>query len=109
MMLIIKTLISVFIIVCVTELGRKGSALGAILLALPIVSFTTYTILWFETKNTKLIADLAQNNFLYVIPVMPILPFFSWMLRSGYGFFVTLFVSILLTAVLFILFDHFMK
>ena len=109
MMLIIKTLISVFIIVCVTELGRKGSALGAILLALPIVSFTTYTILWFETKNTKLIADLAQNNFLYVIPVMPILPFFSWMLRSGYGFFVTLSVSILLTAVLFILFDHFMK
>ena len=109
MMLIIKTLISVFIIVCVTELGRKGSPLGAILLALPIVSFTTYTILWFETKNTKLIADLAQNNFLYVIPVMPILPFFSWMLRSGYGFFVTLFVSILLTAVLFILFDHFMK
>jgi len=109
MMLIIKTLISVFIIVCVTELGRKGSTLGAILLALPIVSFTTYTILWFETKNTKLIADLAQNNFLYVIPVMPILPFFSWMLRSGYGFFVTLFVSILLTAVLFILFDNFMK
>ena len=109
MMLLIKTLISVGIIVCVTELGRKGSALGAVLLALPIVSFTTYTILWFETKNTKLIADLAQNNFLYVIPVITVLPYFSWMLRSGCGFFVTLFVSILLTVILFIIFEHFVK
>ena len=107
MLFIIKTVLSVLIIVSVTELSKKDTNLGAIILALPIVSFTSYTILWFETKNTEMIADLAKNNFLYVLPVIPALPLFSWMLRQGFGFFITLFAASTLTALLFIIFSYF--
>jgi hypothetical protein len=100
-------MLSVLIIVSVTELSKKDTNVGAIILALPIVSFTSYTILWFETKNTEMIADLAQNNFLYVLPVIPALPLFSWMLRQGFGFFTTLFATSAMTALLFLIFDYF--
>ena len=107
MIFLFKTMLSVLIIVSVTELSKKDTNIGAIILALPIVSFTSYTILWFETKDTQMIADLAKNNFLYVLPVIPALPLFSWMLRQGFGFFITLFAASTLTALLFMLFNHF--
>lgn len=107
MLLLFKTLLSVIIIVSVTELSKKDTTVGAMILALPIVSFVSYTILWFETKNIELIADLAKNNFLYVLPVIPALPLFSWMLKHGFGFFTTLLVASIITAILFILFDRF--
>ena len=107
MIFIFKTMLSVLIIVSVTELSKKDTNIGAIILALPIVSFTSYTILWFETKDTEMIADLAKNNFLYVLPVIPALPIFSWMLKQGFGFFTTLFAASAMTALLFLLFNHF--
>jgi hypothetical protein len=54
-----------------------------------------------------MIADLAKNNFLYVLPVIPALPLFSWMLKQGFGFFTTLFAASAMTALLFLLFNHF--
>lgn len=107
MIFLFKTMLSVLIIVSVTELSKKDTNIGAIILALPIVSFTSYTILWFETKDTEIIADLAKNNFLYVLPVIPALPLFSWMLKQGFGFFTTLFAASAMTALLFLLFNHF--
>ena len=107
MIFIFKTMLSVLIIVSVTELSKKDTNIGALILALPIVSFTSYTILWFETKDTEMIADLAKNNFLYVLPVIPALPLFSWMLKQGFGFFTTLFAASAMTALLFLLFNHF--
>lgn len=107
MIFLFKTMLSVLIIVSVTELSKKDTNIGAIILALPIVSFTSYTILWFETKDTEMIADLAKNNFLYVLPVIPALPLFSWMLKQGFGFFTTLFTASAMTALLFLLFNHF--
>ena len=107
MIFLFKTMLSVLIIVSVTELSKKDTNIGALILALPIVSFTSYTILWFETKDTEMIADLAKNNFLYVLPVIPALPLFSWMLKQGFGFFTTLFAATAMTALLFLLFNHF--
>jgi hypothetical protein len=107
MIFLFKTMLSVLIIVSVTELSKKDTNIGAIILALPIVSFTSYTILWFETKDTQMIADLAKNNFLYVLPVIPALPLFSWMLKQGFGFFTTLIAASAMTALLFLLFNHF--
>jgi hypothetical protein len=107
MIFLFKTILSVLIIVSVTELSKKDTNIGALILALPIVSFTSYTILWFETKDTEMIADLAKNNFLYVLPVIPALPLFSWMLKQGFGFFTTLFAASAMTALLFLLFNHF--
>lgn len=101
---IIKTVIALVVMVSASELSKKSNGLAAIILALPIISFTTYTLIWFETKDDQRIADLALQNFYYVIPVIPVLPFFSWLLKSGLGFISTLTLSTVLTVVLFWLF-----
>ena len=104
---LIKTVIAILVMVSATELSKRSNSLAAIILALPIISFTTYTLIWLESKDNQRIADLALQNFYFVIPVIPVLPFFSWLLRSGFSFFTTLGLSTLLTILLFLLFKKF--
>ena len=47
----IKIIIATLVIVLVTELSKKDTKLAALLLALPIISFTAYTMIWFENND----------------------------------------------------------
>jgi hypothetical protein len=91
------------VIVLVTELSKKDTKIAALLLALPIISFTAYTMIWFESKDTDKIAKLANENFIYVLPVMPVLPLLSWMLKNGFGYFTALITVTILMIILFYL------
>ena len=100
---LIKIIVANLVIVLVTELSKKDTKLAALLLALPIISFTAYTIIWFESKDVDRIAKLANENFIYVLPVMPVLPLFSWLLKHGYGYFTSLIMVIIVMIILFYL------
>jgi ABC-type multidrug transport system permease subunit len=99
----IKVIIATLVIVLVTELSKKDTKLAALLLALPIISFTAYTMIWFESKDVDRIAKLANENFIYILPVMPVLPIFSWLLKHGYGYFTSLIMVIIMMIILFYL------
>jgi hypothetical protein len=43
----LKIIIATLVIVLVTELSKKDTKIAAILLALPIISFSAYTMIWF--------------------------------------------------------------
>jgi hypothetical protein len=101
MVYLIKIIIAVLVIILVTELSKKDTKLAALLLALPIISFTAYTMIWFESKDTEKIAKLANENFIYVLPVMPVLTLFSWLLKNGYGFFTSMMMVTILMIILF--------
>lgn len=103
MIYFIKIIIAVLVIVLVTELSKKDIKIAALLLALPIISFTAYTMIWFESKDTDKIAKLANENFIYVLPVMPVLPLLSWMLKNGFGYFTSLIMVTILMIILFYL------
>lgn len=103
MVYLIKIIIAVLVIVLVTEVSKKDTKIAALLLALPIISFTAYTIIWFESKDTEKIAKLANENFIYVLPVLPILPLFSWMLKNGFEYFTSMIVVTILMIILFYL------
>ena len=103
MIYFIKIIVAVLVIVLVTELSKKDTKLAALLLALPIISFTAYTMIWFESKDTDKIAKLANENFIYVLPVIPVLPLLSWMLKNGFGYFTSLIMVTILMIILFYL------
>jgi hypothetical protein len=103
MVYLIKIIIAVLVIVLVTEVSKKDTKIAALLLALPIISFTAYTIIWFESKDTEKIAKLANENFIYVLPVLPVLPLFSWMLKNGFGYFTSMIMVTILMIILFYL------
>jgi ABC-type multidrug transport system permease subunit len=100
---IIKIIIATLVIVLVTELSKKDTKIAALLLALPIISFTAYTMIWFESNDTEKIAQLANENFIYVLPVMPVLPLFSWLLKNQYGYFTSMILAIFIMIILFYL------
>jgi hypothetical protein len=60
-------------------------------------------MVWFESRDTEKIAKLAQENFIYVFPVLPILPLLSWLLKQGVGYFTSLSVVIVIMIFLFYL------
>lgn len=100
---LIKIIVATLVIVLVTELSKKDTKLAALLLALPIISFTAYTMIWFESKDVDRIAKLANENFIYVLPVMPVLPLFSWLLKHGFGYFTSMIMVIIIMIILFYL------
>ena len=100
---LIKIIVATFVIVLVTELSKKDTKLAALLLALPIISFTAYTMIWFESKDVDRIAKLANENFIYVLPVMPVLPLFSLLLKHGFGYFTSMIMVIIIMIILFYL------
>ena len=100
---LIKIIVANLVIVLVTELSKKDTKLAALLLALPIISFTAYTMIWFESKDVDRIAKLANENFIYVLPVMPVLPLFSWLLKHGFGYFTSMIMVIIIMIILFYL------
>lgn len=104
---LIKTIVAILVMVSASELSKRSNSLAALILALPIISFTTFTLIWLDSKDNHKIADLALQNFYSVIPVIPVLPFFSWLLKSGFSFLTTLCLSSILTLILFFLFKRF--
>lgn len=100
---LIKIIIAVLVILLVTELSKKDTKVAALILALPIISFTAYTIIWFETKDVGRIAKLANENFIYIFPVIPILPLFSWLLKNNFGYFTSMSIVMMMMLILFYL------
>jgi hypothetical protein len=101
MLYIVKTFISALIIVVVVEISKRSSTLAAFLLALPIVSITTFVWIYVDSKDKIKIADISQETFWYVIPTLPMFLIMGWMLRNDYNFYLSLFGCGVLTASIF--------
>lgn len=107
MLYLLKTLIAAVVIVITTELSKRSTALAALLLALPIVSVTSFIWIWLETQDKTKIAELSAQTFWYVIPSLPMFLLFSWLLTHNVNFYVSLLISCILTAILFAVVRYF--
>ena len=101
MLYLLKTLIAAIVIVLTTELSKRSTSLAALLLALPIVSVTSFIWIYIETQDKTKIAELSSQTFWYVIPSLPMFLLFSWLLRHNVNFFIALLACCALTATLF--------
>ena len=82
--------------------GRQAQPrLGALILALPLLSILAFIWLWRDTADTERIAALAQSTFWFVLPTLPMFLVLPVLLRSGTGFWPALGLSCLLTVVLY--------
>ena len=73
MYLVIKTIITVIIIVAISEIARRSSFIAGILASIPLTSALAITWLYFDTKEVGTVVDLS-NSILLLIP--PSLTFF---------------------------------
>ncbi|GAB1467582.1 hypothetical protein MASR2M64_02560 [Candidatus Cloacimonadota bacterium] len=65
---IIKTIVTLIIIVAVSEIAKKSSLIGGIIVSLPLVSILAMMWLWIDTKSKVKVAELSTTIFWLVIP-----------------------------------------
>ena len=73
MYLVVKTIITVIIIVAISEIARRSSFIAGILASIPLTSALAITWLYFDTKEVRTVVNLS-NSILLLIP--PSLTFF---------------------------------
>jgi hypothetical protein len=99
--LIVKALLSGFIIAIVSEVARRSPGVGALIVSLPLVSLLTFIWLWRDTGDSERIAALSQSAFWFFLPSMPMFLALPALLRAGLGFWTALLAACALTVMLY--------
>ncbi len=98
MYLMIKVLVSAFLIVLISEIAKRSSLLGAVLASVPLVSVLGIIWLYLDTGDTERVAALANDIFWLVIPSLALFIALPLMLRAGWNFWFSLGSGVVLTA-----------
>ena len=75
----IKTVITALIIVIVSEIAKKSSFLGALIISIPLTSLLAFIWLYFDTKDCQKVIDLSYGTIILTVPsfasfiILPIL------------------------------------
>ena len=64
------------------------------IIAIPIIFFVSFTLIWEESKNRSLISSLIQETTMYILPVIPFLFLFSFLVKSGFNYYLALAIAI---------------
>ena len=100
--IILKYLITAFIIVLVSEIAKRSDKMGALISSLPLVTILVLIWLYLENQSIEKIANHAFYTFWYVIPTLPMFLIIPYFLNKGYNFTMSLSISILITFFCFI-------
>jgi hypothetical protein len=106
--IITKYLITAGLVVFISEIAKRSDKLGGFIAALPLITLLTLIWLYVEKQPDEKIANHAYYTFWYVIPTLPLFLLFPYLLPK-LGFWVTLSVCAMMTAVLFWLFALLMQ
>ena len=68
-----KVFITVAVVVAVSEIGKRSSLWGAVLVSLPLTSLLAYVWLYLDTESSERIAALSQSIFWLVLASLPAL------------------------------------
>ena len=92
-----KGVLSGTIVVIASEIAKKSSIFGALIVSLPIVSILSLFWLYNDTKDTSKVADFAEGILWLVIPAISLFVILPYLLRRDWGFEAAMTVGILVT------------
>jgi hypothetical protein len=95
----LKVAITAVLVVAIAEVGKRSSAVGAVLASLPLTSLLAFIWLYGETGDAAKVANLAQSIFWYVLPSLVLFLALPVLIANGVGFWSSLAVSCALTFV----------
>jgi len=109
MYLLIKTIISALIIVVVSEVAKRSSLLAAIIISIPLTSLLAFIWLYWDTKDTQKVIDLSYGTIVMTIPSFAFFFILPLMLKLKQSFFFSLFISIISTTIIYLIFIFIIK
>lgn len=98
--LITKYLLTAAVIVAASELAKRSDKLGALIVALPLVTIMAMVWLYIEKQPIEKIANHAWYTFWYVVPTLPMFLIFPTLLHR-FGFWPALLISACITIICF--------
>lgn len=94
---LLKVLISALLIAGASELGKRSTVAGAVLVSLPLTSLLAMLWLWYETRDPLRLADFSLDILWLVIPSLALFAVLALMLRAGTGFWWSMIAAIAAT------------
>ena len=94
---IIKLLISSGIIILVSEIAKKSSYLGGLIASIPLISVLSMIWLYIDTKDIESVKALSNSILWMVIPSISLFISLPIFLRSGFNFYLSIILSIIIT------------
>ena len=94
-----KGIFSGAVIVAASELAKKSTIFGALVISLPLASIMSMTWLYKDTKDNEQVADFAESILWLVIPSMILFLTLPFLLRRGWEFEYAMSVGIVLTII----------
>lgn len=104
-----KVLLTAVIVVIATEVSKRDTLLGSLIVSIPLVSYLTFVWLYIDTGDVERVADLSANVFWLVLPSLSLFVILPWLLKSGLGFFAGLSIATVVMVVLYVTFVAVMK
>jgi hypothetical protein len=98
---IVKIIITAVIIVAISEVSKRSTLIGGILVAIPLVSFISFIWIYLETKNSERIAALSTSIFWMVLPSLPFFVLLPFLLYKNVSFPLSLIISTTVMIVLY--------
>lgn len=94
---IVKVVVTVAVVIAVSEIAKRSTFWGAVLASLPLTSLLAFIWLYVDTRDTQSVASLSQSIFWLVLPSLPLFLLLPPLLRSGWHFWPSLAVVCVVT------------
>ena len=100
-MFLVKTAVTVAIIVAVSEIVKRSPSLGALIVALPFTSILVMVWMQVEGQPASKIATHSTSTFWFVLPTLPMFLVLPKLLEAKWNFYLALLACCALTTALF--------
>jgi hypothetical protein len=94
----LKIALSALVVVAVAEIAKRSTFWAAALASLPLTSVLAFVWLYLDTGDVEKVATLSVSIFWLVLPSLLLLVLLPLLLRAGVGFWLSLALSAVATA-----------
>ena len=101
--LLIKAAISGGIVAAVSEIARRYPGWGGLVASLPLTSLLAMVWLWRDSGDAERVAELSASTIWFFVPSVPLFIVLPMLLRSGFGFWVSMAIVVAGTLALYAL------
>ena len=98
---VIKIIISALIIFIASEIAKKDTLVGAIIVSLPMISLLSIIWIYVETKDIERIISFSYSVFSMIIPSLSFFLTLPYFLKKNISFSISLMLSIVIMIVLY--------
>ena len=106
---LLKLIITSLIVVVASEVAKKSTFIGALIISIPLTSLLAFIWLYVDTKDYQKVIDISYGTILLSIPSFAFFIILPILLKFKYNFVISIIISIIGTALIYFVFTFVLK